>query len=91
MRHYCRYCRRRLEPTPGQFPSAHARYLLHLGQDHPDIPDPTIACGKHCFGREQPDEHQHGVKLYGPGATSLKELVPLIMSYDQLFPVEGDE
>lgn len=91
MRHYCRHCLTRFEPTPGQFPSSHARYLLHVGQEHKNIPGQSIACGTYCYGREQADEKQHGVKLYGPGSTSLVELVPLIMTYDQLFPEEGDE
>lgn len=90
MLHYCRSCHDRFDPTPGRFPSAHARYVLHCDQEHEDLPSAVLACGKYCSGREQPDEKQHGTKLYGPGSVSLGRLVPLIKTYDELFPEEED-
>lgn len=101
-KHYCRSCSAEFHPTVGQVLgiAAHAQYLNHLNEAHPfqdeDEPwknlrrhGPTY-CTKHCQGKEQPDEHQHGVRLYGPGAVRLRDLVPLIMTYDQLFPEEED-
>ena len=89
-RHYCRHCLEMFPPTPGRFPSAHARYILHSDNDHLDMPSAVLACGKYCAGREQADERQHGVKLYGPGSASIKDLVPLIMTYDEAFPEDRD-
>jgi len=87
-KHYCRVCTTTVDRTPGPTLSAHTAYVLHMRHVHGADPETNVRCDKYCLGHEQADEKQHGVKLYGPGASRLSRLVPLIRTYEELFPEE---
>ena len=90
--HYCRHCEQAFAPTPGKTPSAHVAYVLHSTLHHPvDRPDQiqrALRCDKNCQGHEQPDEKQHGVKLYGPGAARISQIVPPLLTAEEIFGPE---
>lgn len=89
-RHFCRTCTASFDPTPGITPTAHTQAMMHARREHRTTNGINARCDKHCKDREQPDEHQHGVRLYGPGAARLSTVVQIIRTYDELFPPEEE-